>query len=168
MTPQAAQKVVDGLKQAGIDFVAYLPETRLSEILPVLKADDSFMLVPVASEAEAVGIAAGASLGGKQPALYMEGTGLFVSSYNLLTLGERYGVPMLLLISYIGGMDDRRSTFLYSHYGTHIVPQLQALGIPYEVVSDPADIDIRIKNAVRLMHGLKQPVALLFTGEFTV
>ena len=75
MTPEAANKVVDGLKQAGIDFVAYLPETRLSEILPVLKADDAFMLVPVASEAEAVGIAAGASLGGKQPALYMEGTG---------------------------------------------------------------------------------------------
>ena len=102
----------------------------------MLKADDSFMLVPVASEAEAVGIAAGASLGGKQPALYMEGTGLFVSSYNLLTLGERYGVPMLLLISYIGSMDDRRSTFLYSHYGTHMVPQLEALGIQYEIVKD--------------------------------
>jgi sulfopyruvate decarboxylase TPP-binding subunit len=168
LTPEAANKVVDGLKQAGIDFVAYLPETRLSEILPVLKADDSFTLVPVASEAEAVGIAAGASLGGKQPALYMEGTGLFVSSYNLLTLGERYGVPMLLLISYIGGMDDRRSTFLYSHYGTHMVPQLEALGIQYEIVNDAANIGTRIKNAVRLMHGLKQPVALLFTGEFTI
>ncbi|HET7005287.1 MAG TPA: thiamine pyrophosphate-binding protein [Candidatus Binatia bacterium] len=168
MTPEAANKVVDGLKQAGIDFVAYLPETRLSEILPVLKADDSFTLVPVASEAEAVGIAAGASLGGKQPALYMEGTGLFVSSYNLLTLGERYGVPMLLLISYIGSMDDQRSTFLYSHYGTHTVPQLKALGIQYEIVKDAANIETDIKNAVRLMHGLKQPVALLFTGEFTI
>ncbi|MGZ9272251.1 MAG: thiamine pyrophosphate-binding protein [Candidatus Binatia bacterium] len=168
MTPEAANKVVAGLKQAGIDFVAYLPETRLSEILPVLKADNSFMLVPVASEAEAVGIAAGVSLGGKQPALYMEGTGLFVSSYNLLTLGERYGVPMLLLISYIGGMDDRRGTFLYSHYGTHMVPQLEALGIQYEIVREATGIETHIKNAVRLMHGLKQPVALLFTGEFTI
>jgi sulfopyruvate decarboxylase subunit alpha len=168
LTPEAANKVVAGLKQAGIDFVAYLPETRLSEILPVLKADHSFMLVPVASEAEAVGIAAGASLGGKQAALYMEGTGLFVSSYNLLTLGERYGVPMLLLISYIGGMDDRRSTFLYSHYGTHMVPQLEALGIQYEIVNEAAHIETHIENAVRLMHGLKQPVALLFTGEFTI
>lgn len=168
MTPEAANRVVDGLKQAGIDFVAYLPETRLSEILPVLKADDSFMLVPVASEAEAVGIAAGASLGGKQAALYMEGTGLFVASYNLLTLGERYGVPMLLLISYIGSMDDRRSTFLYSHYGTHMVPQLEALGIQHEILRNDAEIDTKIRNAVRMMHGLKQPVALLFTGEFTI
>ena len=168
MTPETATKLVAGLKQAGIDFVAYLPETRLSEILPVLKADDSFTLVPVASEAEAVGIATGASLGGKQPAVYMEGTGLFVSSYNLLTLGERYGVPMLLLISYIGSMDDRRSTYLYSHYGTHMVPQLEALGIQYEILKDATDLETKIKNAVRMMHGLKQPVALLFTGEFTI
>jgi sulfopyruvate decarboxylase TPP-binding subunit len=102
LTPEAADKVVAGLKQAGIDFVAYLPETRLSEILPVLRADDSFTLVPVASEAEAVGIAAVASLGGKQPALYMEGTGLFVASY---------GVPMLLLISDIGSMADGAAHF---------------------------------------------------------
>ena len=167
MKPEAADNVVVALKAAGIDFVAYLPETRLSEILPVLKADDSFQLVPVASEAEAIGIAAGAALGGKQSAVYMEGTGLFVSAYNLLTLGERYGVPMLLLISYIGSMDDRLSTFLYSHYGTHALPQLQALGIQYQILSDDRDIAVKIKNAVRMMHGLKQPVALLFTGEFT-
>ena len=168
MTPETAERLVSALKQAGVDFVAYLPETRLSEILPVLKAENSFTLVPVASEAEAVGIATGASLGGKQPAVYMEGTGLFVSSYNLLTLGVRYGVPMLLLISYIGSMEDRRSTFLYSHYGTHMVPQLEALGLQYEILKDATDLGIKIKNAVRMMHGLKQPVALLFTGEFTI
>jgi sulfopyruvate decarboxylase TPP-binding subunit len=168
VTPDAANKLVAGLKQAGIDFITYLPETRLSEILPVLKADNSFTMVPVASEAEAVGIAAGAALGGKQPAVYMEGTGLFVASYNLLTLGERYGVPMLLLISYIGSMDDKRSTFLYSHYGTHMVPQLEALGIQYEILKHDVDLDVRIANAVRMMQGLKQPVALLFTGEFTI
>jgi sulfopyruvate decarboxylase TPP-binding subunit len=166
--PQDAEKVAAGLKQAGIDFITYLPETRLSEMLPVLKADESFMLVPVASEAEAVGIAAGASLGGKQPAVYMEGTGVFVSAYNLLTVGERYSVPMLLLVSYIGSMDDQRSTFLYAHYGTHMIPQLEALGLQYEILRDPNGVEAKIKNAVRMMHGLKQPVVLLFTGEFTI
>jgi sulfopyruvate decarboxylase TPP-binding subunit len=166
--PEAAEKVVAGLKQAGINFVTYLPETRLSEILPPLKADESFTLVPVASEAEAIGIAAGASLGGKQPAVYMEGTGVFVSAYNLLTVGERYGVPILLLVSYIGSMEDRRSSFLYSHYGTHMIAQLEALGLQYEILKDDESIDVKITNAVRMMHGLKQPVVLLFTGEFTI
>jgi len=94
MKPELAHKTVAALKRAGIDFVSYIPETRLSEILPLMKADESFTLVPVASEAEAVGIAAGASLGGKGAAVYMEGTGLFVSTYNLLTIGERYGVRL--------------------------------------------------------------------------
>jgi sulfopyruvate decarboxylase TPP-binding subunit len=40
--PEAAEKVVVGLKQAGIDFVTYLPETRLSELLPPLRANESF------------------------------------------------------------------------------------------------------------------------------
>ena len=60
MKAELANRTVAGLKEAGIDFVSYIPETRLSEILPVLEADGSFTLVPVASEAEAVGIAAGA------------------------------------------------------------------------------------------------------------
>ena len=60
MKTELALRTVAGLKDAGIDFVSYIPETRLSEILPLMKADESFTLVPVASEAEAVGIAAGA------------------------------------------------------------------------------------------------------------
>jgi sulfopyruvate decarboxylase TPP-binding subunit len=62
MKIELAKRTVAGLKQAGINFVSYIPETRLSEILPVMKADDFFVLAPVASEAEAVGIAAGAAL----------------------------------------------------------------------------------------------------------
>ena len=59
MEAQLAQKLVLGLKQAGIDLVTYLPETRLSQILPLLRDDPVFTLVPVASESEAVTIGAG-------------------------------------------------------------------------------------------------------------
>src|SRR6516162_7853366 len=134
MKPELAERTVVGLKEAGVNFVSYIPETRLSEILPLMTADDFFMLAPVASEAEAVGIAAGAALGGKRPAVYMEGTGVFVSSYNLLTVGERYGVPMLLLIAYVGSFEDQRNSFLFSHYGTKTTGILDTLGIQYQVI----------------------------------
>ncbi|HXL08595.1 MAG TPA: thiamine pyrophosphate-binding protein, partial [Candidatus Bathyarchaeia archaeon] len=65
MNVELAKRTVAGLKEAGIDFVTYVPETRMSEILPLMKGEESIALVPVASEAEAVGIAAGAALGGK-------------------------------------------------------------------------------------------------------
>ena len=167
MNMELANRTVAGLKEAGINFVSYIPETRLSEILPVLAADGSFTLVPVASEAEAVGIAAGASLGGKRAAVYMEGTGLFVSTYNLLTVGERYGVPMLLLIAYVGSFEDQRNSYLFSHYGNKTKGILDTLGIQYRIVDSAGQLEARIKDAVRMMHALKLPVALLFTGEFT-
>ncbi len=167
MKTELAHRTVAALKEAGINFVSYIPETRLSEILPVMKADESFTLVPVASEAEAVGIAAGASLGGKGAAVYMEGTGLFVSTYNLLTIGERYGVPMLLLIAYVGSFEDQRNSYLFSHYGSKTKGILETLGIQYLIVDSAGQLEGQIKDAVRMMHALKLPVALLFTGEFT-
>ena len=167
MNAELAKRTVAGLKEAGIDFVTYVPETRMSEILPLMKAEECIALVPVASEAEAVGIAAGAALGGKRAAVYMEGTGLFVSTYNLLTVGERYGVPMLLLVAYVGSFEDRRNSYLFSHYGNKTTGILDTLGIQYLIVDSGDDLEARIKDAVRMMHALKLPVALLFTGEFT-
>jgi sulfopyruvate decarboxylase TPP-binding subunit len=167
MKPELAKRTVAGLKEAGIDFVSYVPETRLSEILPAMKTDGSFTLVPVASEAEAVGIAAGAAMGGKQVAVYMEGTGLFVSTYNLLTVGERYGVPMLLLVAFVGSFDDQRNSYLFSHYGTKTLDLLKTLGIEAVVIESGDHLEARIKSAVRMMHALKLPVAILFTGDFT-
>jgi len=165
---ELASKLVNGLKAAGINFVTYLPETRLSQILPLMREDDFFQLAPVASEAEGISIAAGAALGGKQVASYMEGTGVFVSTYNLLTVAERFGVPMLLLVSYVGSAADKRNSFLYVRRGTRMIPVLEALGIEYQIVSDRENLETRIQDAVRMMHALKLPVVLLFTGEFTV
>jgi sulfopyruvate decarboxylase TPP-binding subunit len=61
MKPELGQRIVDGLRDAGIGFVSYLPETRLSHILPLMREDSSFMVVPVANESEGVSIAAGVS-----------------------------------------------------------------------------------------------------------
>lgn len=168
MEAELARRVVTSLKEAGINFISYLPETRMSEILPILQADPSFLLAPVASEAEAVSIAAGAALGGKQAAVYTDGNGPFVSAYHLLTVGIRYGIPLLLLVTYQGSFEDQRNTFVYVHYGTKMKAQLETLGIEYQIVQDGREIEAKIKDAVRMMNALKLPVAVLFTGEFTV
>ena len=167
MKPELANRTVAGLKDAGVNFVSYLPETRLSEILPLMQADNFFTLAPVASEAEAIGIAAGAALGGKCAAVYMEGTGLFVSTYNLLTVGERYGVPMLLVVAYVGSFEDQRNSYLFSHYGNKTEAILNTLGIQYMIIDSSERLEQRIKDAVRMMNALKLLVALLLTGEFT-
>jgi sulfopyruvate decarboxylase subunit alpha len=168
MDQKLADDLVGSLRAAGIDFITYLPETRLSEIIPLLQRDTSFQMVPVGSEAEGVSIAAGAALGGKLVASYMEGTGVYVSCYNILTVGVRYGVPMLLLVSYVGSFEDQRNSFLYVQRGTKLIPQLEALDVQYQVIRNSDGLERKVKDAVRMMNALKQPVALLFTEDFTL
>jgi sulfopyruvate decarboxylase subunit alpha len=168
MQENLAQALVHALRAAGVDFLTYLPETRLSQIIPLLQNDRHFQMIPVGSEAEGVSIAAGAALGGKVVASYMEGTGVYVSCYNILTVGVRYGVPMLLLVSYVGSFEDHRNSFLYVQRGIKLIPQLEALDVQYQVIKSGERLEGKVKDAVRMMHALKQPVALLFTEDFTL
>ncbi len=168
MEAELARRIVSGLREAGINFVTYLPETRLSQILPLMKEDPSFQLVPVASESEAVTIAGGAVLGGKQAACYMESTGVYVSCYTLLAIGKQLGVPFLLVIGFLGDRADQRNSFLYATVGAHTIPILDGLGIKYEVLERADNLEVKIKNAVRAANSLRMPAALLFSGDFTV
>jgi sulfopyruvate decarboxylase TPP-binding subunit len=168
MTDKLAQRLARGLKDAGINFVTYLPETRLSQIVPLIRDDPEMELIAAASEQEAVTIAAGATLGGKQAAVYMENTGIYVSSYSLLTVGKQLGVPMLLVVGYLGGVPDQRNSFLYATIGKHTVPVLEGLGIDYLVVEDGDKLEVKINDAVRAANALRGPFALLFAGEFSV
>jgi len=167
MKDELAKRLVQGLKDAGINFVTYLPETRLSQIVPLMRDDPDIELIAVANESEAITIAAGATLGGKQAAVYMENTGIYTSCYSLLTVGKQLGVPLLLVIAYLGGVPDLRNSFLYATIGQHSVPVLQGLGIDHRVLEDGDRLEIKIADAVRAANSLRAPYALLFAGEFS-
>ena len=168
MKDELAKRLVQGLKDAGINFVTYLPETRLSQILPLLRDDPDIELIGAASEQEAVTIAAGATLGGKQAAVYMENTGIYVSSYSLLTISKQLGVPILLVVGYLGGVPDQRNSFLYATIGRHTIPTLEGLGIDYMLLNDGERLEINIGDAMRAANAQRAPYALLFAGEFSV
>jgi len=68
-----AKVIYSGIKNAGIDMVIYVPETWTREILKLILQDKEIETVNATGEAEAMAIAAGASLGGKKPMVLMEG-----------------------------------------------------------------------------------------------
>ena len=168
MEQTLAQGIVNGLRDAGIDFITYLPESRLSQILPIMRQDPGIQLVPVTSEAEAVTIASGAALGGKTSACYMECTGLYVSSYSLVVVAKQIGVPLLLLTGFLGGFDDQRNSFLYATIGKHVLSHLEGLQIDYALLEHGEHLEWKIQNAYRTAVAQRGPVALVFTGDFTV
>ena len=166
MEPVLAEKIVHGLKAVGIDFITYVPESRLSQILPLLREDGTVQMVAAASEQEAITIAAGAALGGKRVACYMESTVPYVSAYSLLTVGKQMGVPILLLIGFLGSFADQRNSFLYVTIGMRMIPTLEGLGLEYRVVENAENLERHMRDAQRVSDAMRAPAALIFSGEF--
>jgi sulfopyruvate decarboxylase subunit alpha len=168
MTPELAERVVDGLKAAGVDFFTFLPESRINDILDLVLQDDHFTVVRATHEGDGVNMACGAALVGKVAAVCMEGNGLPLSVYHLQTAAIRVGVPILLLVSYIGSPGDKANSMTFTGVGMKLVPMLQAMNIPFRIVEDGDRIEERIADMVRMAQSAKQPTCLLFTGDFTV
>jgi len=158
---EAAKTIVDGLKRAGINFVATLPDINLADLLREVEEDRDFIHVPVCREEEGIGICAGAYLVGKKCTAIMQNGGFFNSTNAIVSTSLQYQIPILLLIYYAGDIGDRT----FSTTGSMTEPVLQALGIRYYVMRDTGDAPELIKRAQILADDSKRPVALLLTKE---
>jgi len=158
---EAAKTIVDGLKRAGINFVATLPDINLADLLREVEEDRDFIHVPVCREEEGIGICAGAYLVGKKCAAIMQNGGFFNSTNAIVSTSLQYQIPLLLLIYYAGDIGDRT----FSTTGSMTEPVLQALGVRYYVMRDTGGAPELIKRAEILADDSKRPVALLLTKE---
>lgn len=158
---EAATKIVCGIKQAGINLVATLPDVNLAQLLRAVEEDRDVLHVPLCREEEGIGICAGAYLVGKKCAAIMQNGGFFNSNNAIVSTLLQYQIPLLMMIYYAGDVGDRT----FSTSGSMTEPVLQALGIRYYIMRDTADAPELIKRAQILAEDSKRPVALLLTKE---
>jgi sulfopyruvate decarboxylase subunit alpha len=158
---EAARSIVSGLKLAGINLVATLPDINLANLLQEVEVDGDLLHVPLCREEEGIGICAGAYLVGKKCAAIMQNGGFFNSNNAIVSTLLQYQIPLLLLIYYAGDVGDRT----FSTTGALTEPVLQALGIRYYVMRDPEEAQELIRRAQVLAEDSKRPVALLLTKE---
>ena len=157
----AATKIVSGIKQAGISFIATLPDVNLAQLLQGVDEDPDLLHVPVCREEEGIGICAGAYLVGKKCAAIMQNGGFFNSNNAIVSTLLQYQIPLLLMIYYAGDVGDRT----FSTTGSMTEPVLQALGIRYYIMRETADAPELIKRAQVLAEDSRKPIALLLTKE---
>jgi sulfopyruvate decarboxylase subunit alpha len=156
---QCAAAIVAGLKKAGIDFVATLPDEKIVEVIRAVDQDKELKHVPLCREEEGIGICAGAYLAGKKTALIMQNAGFLNSCNALTTTSLQFQIPALLLLYYAGDIGDRGFTTL----GSVTEPVLQALGIRSYVLRKTDEIDETMRGAQILAEDSKKPVAVLLT-----
>jgi sulfopyruvate decarboxylase alpha subunit len=86
-----------GLKTAEIRQVGYVPDAGHSRLIELCQADPKIRAIPLTSEEEGIGLAAGAWLGGDRAALLMQSSGVG-NCLNMLSLAKtcRFPLPMLV------------------------------------------------------------------------
>lgn len=155
----SAAAIVSGLKKAGINFVATLPDEKMLEVIRAVERDAELKHVPLCREEEGVGICAGAYLAGKKTAIIMQNAGFLNSCNALTTTSLQLQIPILMLIYYAGDIGDRGFTTL----GAVTEPVLQAMGFRHYVLRKREDIDETLRGAQILADDSKKPVAVLLT-----
>jgi sulfopyruvate decarboxylase subunit alpha len=155
----AAAAILAGLKKAGINFIATLPDEKMLELIRAVERDSEIKHVPLCREEEGVGICAGAYLAGKKTAIIMQNAGFLNSCNALTTTSLQFQIPILMLIYYAGDIGDRGFTTL----GSVTEPVIQAMGFRCYILRKREEIDETLRGAQILADDSKKPVAVLLT-----
>jgi sulfopyruvate decarboxylase subunit alpha len=145
--------------EEGIDFVCSVPCVMLSGVLKQLQ-NGSLFHIPVTREEEGVGIAAGAVLGGKRPALLMQNSGLGNAINALLSLTKLYRLPLSLVVSQRGGRGEPVSAQIPMGKATPNL--LKAARIDYVKIKKREDL-IKMRRMIRKTFGNNRVTAVLLS-----
>ena len=155
--PWGATQLYLGLKDGGIDFAVYLPDSTLPPVERLLRDDPDIQTVVCAREDEGIAMAAGAWLAGKTPVALMEGSGVGYAGL-ILARAQLQRTPLLLVASHTRVLDEA-----YDFHGaSRLVGEgvLQGLGIPYLIVNDAAQLRTIAAKAVTTVKGQRSCVGI--------
>jgi sulfopyruvate decarboxylase TPP-binding subunit len=161
MEREKAQQVVQGMKEAGINFAVGLPDSQFHEVYEIITQDPGFQYVGVGNEGEGAAVAMGAWCGGKKTALIIATSGLLVATFSLARLHLKE-IPLVLIVPYRGDLGDPRWMGIYKKYTE---PMLNVMDIPYRVVTRSAETKSAIKDCQICTEAWLKPAAVLLTGE---
>ena len=96
--PAAIHRV---LKAQRVRQVSYVPDAGHKRLIELCHADKNMAVVPLTTEEEGIGLAAGAWMGGERAALLMQSSGVG-NCVNALTLAANCRFPLLMLVTMRG------------------------------------------------------------------
>jgi sulfopyruvate decarboxylase TPP-binding subunit len=165
MKVDEAQTVIEALQSAGFDFAVTLPATQIHTLQEQLAQHPGFTTVAVTNEGEGCAIAAGAWLGGRMPVIVMETSGILVSTYALLRCHATFGIPLLMLSTYRGGLGE--TEWYAVHTGAALPNLLETLRIPSQVVSTVDEMKTAVREARSSLDVSLHPVSLVMSLRLT-
>jgi phosphonopyruvate decarboxylase len=154
-----ARRLLDRLVERGYGLFTGVPCSLLAGIFAELERDERVRYVSATREDLAVGMAAGAWLGGQRAVVLMQNSGLGVCLNALASLHEPYEIPALLVVSWRGRGPDAPEHVRMGRITTSL---LDALEIPWAIAdADPCE---PIDELEACGAAARRPAALLVGG----
>jgi len=151
------------LERNGFDFFTGVPCSYLKNLCRILQTRDSTFHQPAPREDIALGLAAGAYMGGKLPVVYMQNSGLGYSLEVLASLHLIYGIPVLILLTY-RGLGEDAGWEEHQVMGRHTEDILRTFGIRYSELDDQFDED-HLRDIRKFLVREQNPYCLLVDKE---
>ena len=153
-----SKKIIDNLKEGGVDFYLSVPCKLLANMIDILEKDKDVYYSAVPREEEGMGICAGAYLGNKFPCILMQNTGIGNSINAIVSLLQLYNIPIVFLISYRGTPGETVAAQAGMAKITEEI--LSKLKIPMLICSSEKDLE-EIRTYTNHAKIMETPIAIL-------
>jgi len=151
-------KLYETIKDSGIDLILSLPCIMLKGLLELIEEKNEIQHISITREEEGVGIAAGAYLGGKTPAILIQNSGLGNSVNAIKSLLQLFKIPVIFIMSHRGAEGEKIKAQI--PMGQLIPDLLDLLKIRKFIIDSKKNIK-SIKNAVELSKSLDISTGIL-------
>ena len=150
------------LKQEEIKIFSYVPDAGHKILIDNAIKDTSITAVPLTSEEEGIGIAAGSYLGGLKAVLLMQSSGVG-NCINQLSLINHGQFPFLTIVTMRGEFGEG-NPWQYA-MGEAVIPSLNAIGVHCLKIEQESEIESCTKAALTMVFKGERSVAILLSQK---
>jgi sulfopyruvate decarboxylase subunit alpha len=175
-----AELILRELKKCSVTDVTGLPDNSSAALMYLLRNESTIRLHSVTREGEAFALAAGLWIGGRNPVVLIQNTGLLESGDSVRGTVLRMRIPILCLVTYRGyGKTQKYAGSIPETLDAEILsrpdldsvalmtePTLRAWGLPFDFLHADEDVS-KISVASQKARDSLTPVALLVTRDMT-
>jgi sulfopyruvate decarboxylase alpha subunit len=160
-----AENFLATLKENDVRLVTYVPDNVLTPLIKGASADNYFISVGTTREDEAIGMVAGAWMGGMRGCVMMQTSGFGTLPNALASLVVPYGIPAILIVS-------ERGTLGEFNIGQVLVsrtmrPTLDAIAMTHHTLADEEAMPFVVDRAIKQAVATQSPVALILSPLLT-
>lgn len=148
----------EAIKDSDIDLILSLPCIMLKGLLQLIEEKNEIQHISITREEEGVGIAAGAYLGGKTPAILIQNSGLGNSVNAIKSLLQLFKIPIIFIMSHRGAEGEKIMAQIPMG---QLTPDLLDLLKIEKFIIDSKEKIKNIKKAVELSKSLEISTAIL-------